>query len=107
MWHGLNPDVLDNVLEDGFNTNYASLEFNPYGAGIYFAPDPKLSDFFIRSARGSLGEKKIILSRVACGSIGVRSSIRGSQGQIHAALRDPKNRNPSAGHTSATGRKHT
>ena len=31
LWHGLNPDVLDSVLVDGFNTSYASLENNMYG----------------------------------------------------------------------------
>ena len=78
-------------------------------AGNYFAPDPRLSDFFIRSARGSTGEKKIILTRVACGSIGERDAISGwwPTERKRAALRDVANRNPPAGHTSATGRNHT
>ena len=80
-----------------------------YVAGNYFAPDPRLSDFFIRSARGITGEKKIILTRVACGSIGERDAISGwwPTERKQAALRDVANRNPPDGHTSATGRKHT
>ena len=31
LWHG--TDALDDVLETGFNTAYASLEFNAYGVG--------------------------------------------------------------------------
>ena len=107
LWHG--TDALDDVLTGGFNTAYASLEFNAYGVGNYFAPDPRLADFFIRSARGSSGEKKIILTRVACGSIGERDAISGwwPAERKQAALRDVVNRTPPAGHTSATGRNHT
>ena len=31
------------VLDEGFDISFASLEFNVYGAGVYFAPDPKLT----------------------------------------------------------------
>ena len=105
LWHG--TDALDDVLSSGFKIQYASLDFNVYGAGNYFAPDPKLADFFIRPSRGSSGEKKIILARVACGSIGERTGIRGTPDEIQAQLRDTKNRNPPADHTSATGHNHT
>ena len=51
LWHG--TDALDSIITDGFNTfAYASMAFNAYGFGNYFAPDAKLSDFFIRDARG-------------------------------------------------------
>ena len=78
-------------------------------AGIYFAPDARLSDFFIRSARGSSGQKKMILAKVACGSIGERDAISHwwPAEKKQAALRQTENRNPPAGHTSATGRNHT
>ena len=33
LWHGLNPEVLQAVLADGFNINFASLENNVYGVG--------------------------------------------------------------------------
>ena len=78
-------------------------------SGIYFAPDARLSDFFIRSARGSSGEKKMILAKVACGSIGELDAISHwwPAEKKQAALRQTENRNPPAGHTSATGRNHT
>ena len=33
LWHG--TDALDDVLAEGFNTAYASLENNVYGVGVY------------------------------------------------------------------------
>ena len=58
-------------------------------SGIYFAPDVRLSDFFIRFARGSSGEKKMILAKVACGSIGERDATSRwwPAERKHAALR--------------------
>ena len=96
-------------LARGFNTAYVSLENNVYGVGIYFSPDVRLSNFFIRSTRGASGDKKIILAKVICGSIGERDAIshRWPAHKRQAALRDPVNRTAPAGHTSATGRNHT
>ena len=51
----------------------------------------------------------MILAKVACGSIGERDAISHSwpAERKQAALRQTENRNPPAGHTSATGRNHT
>jgi hypothetical protein len=75
LWHG--TDSLISIITDGFNAfTYASLAFNAYGFGNYFAPDAKLSDFFIRDARGGhTGEKKVILTRVCCGNIAEKSHL--------------------------------
>lgn len=105
LWHG--TSATDEVLANGFDNNYTSLKFNKYGAGIYFAPDPRLSDFFIRSARllPTAADRRILLCRVACGSIGQRSAIPNSE--MDAALKEIENRTAPAGHNSATGGDHT
>eukprot|EP00947_MAST-08B_sp_MAST-8B-sp1_P001512 g1512.t1 len=64
LWHG--TGALDNVVSEGFKgTSYASLQWNAYGAGNYFAADAKLADFFTPKC----GRKKLILARVACGTV--------------------------------------
>lgn len=127
LWHG--TDALDSVITDGFNLiAYASMAFNAYGFGNYFAPDAKLSDFFIRSARGgSSGEKKLILARVCCGKIADKTHLKrllpaGTpqhrlpngemnekwQLEMRKLLAKPEHRQPPAGHHSVTGAgKHT
>jgi hypothetical protein len=75
LWHG--TDALDSIITNGFNAfTYGSLSFNAYGLGNYFAPDAKLSDYFIREARGGFdGEKKLILARVCCGRIADKTNL--------------------------------
>ena len=103
LYHGLNDDIVDQVCTKGFDTAYSSMEFNAYGAGLYFAPDPRLSDFFIRESRGRAGRKRMLLARVALGSVGVRDALpKTSQADHLAALRQPANRQPPPGKNSAT-----
>lgn len=106
LWHG--TDALESVLEGGFNSQaYASLSFNAYGAGNYFAPDAKLSDYFIRGSRGKAGEKKLILARVACGNIVEKEHLdrvaRKTKKSMVDLLRQPENRKAPDGADSVTG----
>lgn len=41
------------------------------GKGFYFAPDPRLADFFNGDLRANK-DKKLLLSRVACGAVATR-----------------------------------
>lgn len=71
-----------------------------YGVGNYFAPDPRLSDFFIRDQRGNHdGLKQIILAQVAMGRIGDKDAIAYSD--MHT-LKEPRHRNAPDGYQSAS-----
>ena len=105
LWHG--TDALSDVMETGFNAfAYANLDFNAYGMGNYFAPDAKLSDFFIRAQRGAGGgeEKKLILARVACGTIAEKQSLVSMPGDMQALLKLSEHRKAPSGAHSTTGR---
>jgi hypothetical protein len=65
LWNG--NDSIQEQMSGGFDTRYASQEFNKYGVGVYFAADARLSAFFERSTRAEHGEKRLILARVALG----------------------------------------
>jgi hypothetical protein len=107
LWHG--TDALSEVVESGFNAfSYGNLDFNAYGLGNYFAPDAKLSDFFIRAQRGAGGgnEKRLILARVACGTIKEKQSLTSMRGGMQALLKMAVHRKAPDGGHSATGQGH-
>eukprot|EP00438_Fugacium_kawagutii_P009564 Skav212721 [mRNA] locus=scaffold1734:41927:43106:- [translate_table: standard] len=112
LFHG-SPTATYEIMDDGqgLDTAYASqagppkTEFNVYGVGNYFAPDLRLSLFFIRGQPGRTRE--IILCRVACGRIGERERVvpnGASRQQWIDALRQPQNKLPPKGCDSATSR---
>ncbi|CAE7205889.1 Parp14, partial [Symbiodinium necroappetens] len=101
------PDTTNQIMDDGkgFDTAYASQEFNAYGVGNYFAADLRLSLFFIREQPGR--ERQVMLCRVACGKIGTRDRVllQGATAQDwRAALIRPENKQAPDGCQSATSR---
>jgi hypothetical protein len=108
FWHG--TDALDLVLKNGFDSaRYGNTEFNAYGVGAYFAPDAKLSDFFIRSARGgTTGEKKLLFCRVICGRIAEKEHLsrtsKSTGKSIPDLLKKPEHRGPPDGYDSIMGK---
>eukprot|EP00438_Fugacium_kawagutii_P030584 Skav225437 [mRNA] locus=scaffold1668:37424:38596:- [translate_table: standard] len=108
LFHG-SPTATYEIMDEGqgLDTAYASQEFNVYGVGNYFAPDLRLSLFFIRGQPGRARE--ILLCRVACGRIGERERVvpnGASRQQWIDALRQPQNKLPPKGCQSATSRHH-
>ena len=116
LWHGAR-DCWQSVVEDGHNTAYASLYFNAYGVGNYFAPDAKLSNHFIKPepAPSFLGwltghtRKFLILSRVCCGRVGPRPALKKYLGNglldnewVQQQLRKTQNRLPPENCDSST-----
>lgn len=82
LWHGCrSPDAVAGILATGFKSQNVNLDFNFYGAGTYFAPDPRLSDHYARygaSAGGSQGEAgscQLLLCRVVCGRVGDKEAL--------------------------------
>jgi ankyrin repeat protein len=116
LWHGCSARVLSTVLTEGFKTSFSSLDFNVYGAGIYFAVDAKLSVFFLTRNPATLepiapdedGCYTLVLSAVLLGKTGVREPLMGGTEKqkkgMENALKHPANRNPPVGCHSATGK---
>ena len=118
LWHGCGPGVLGLLLKDGFKTSFSSLDFNVYGAGIYFAVDARLSTFFL-TTNPKTGQPTppdpvdgcyvLILAAVLLGRTGVRPPLlagsESEKGSMGVALKHPANRNPPVGCHSATGQK--
>ena len=98
VWLFNGNDSIQENIKDGFMTQYASLDFNAYGVGIYFAADPRLSMFFERKTRdqGMGVTKSILLARVTLGKMGVRASVP------PANLKKPESRLPTPGCHSNT-----
>eukprot|EP00438_Fugacium_kawagutii_P002244 Skav227460 [mRNA] locus=scaffold2491:255471:258755:+ [translate_table: standard] len=66
----------ETVMKEGFKVAYTSLEFNAYGAGIYFAQDLRLADQFAPSSQDGLKQvKQVLLCCVAAGKSYVKKRI--------------------------------
>jgi hypothetical protein len=98
VWLFNGNDSIQENIKHGFMTQYASLDFNAYGVGIYFAADPRLSMFFERKTRdqGMGVTKSILLARVTLGKMGVRAGVP------PANLKKPESRLPTPGCHSNT-----
>ena len=75
LWHATASE--DTVLQQGFDTNYCGLDFQYYGAGVYLAPDSKLSNHYAASSRHCQlpSNRSMLLCRVACGKMVERSPL--------------------------------
>jgi hypothetical protein len=71
MWHATQKSREDNIFSRGFDVNFCGLEFEYYGAGIYLAPDSKLSNDYAASSRNPEypSNRSMFLVRVACGKV--------------------------------------
>ena len=108
LWNG-NDSIAENIKK-GFDTRYASREFNKYGVGIYFAADARLSAYFERDTRDAAGEKKLLLARVALGRMAERPAVPGyalpvgGVARVNPELLKPEWSLPPLGAQSATSR---
>lgn len=110
LWHGTDAKTLGMLLMDGFKTAYSSMTFNVYGAGLYFAPDPRLAHYFVRGQRGQRGQViQLILARVAVGETAEKDALGwsgNSKEQWMERLAKPENRQPPQGFHSITSKEH-
>jgi hypothetical protein len=88
LWHGIrDARAIAEVLKSGYQVQHASLDFNFYGVGNYFASDARLANWFAQGlhartrpqqlARDSSGlqTRKLLLNRVACGRMHTKVSV--------------------------------
>merc|ERR1719446_375537 len=87
------------------------MTYNVYGAGLYFAPDPRLAHYFVEENRGKVGQvSKLMLVRVAAGKTGEKKELGWSGTSTTAwlqTLSKAENRQPPDGFDSATSTSHT
>lgn len=111
LWHGTSAGTLGFVLRGGFKTAHSSMEYNVYGAGLYFAPDPRLAHFFVEENRGKKAVVyKVMLVRVAAGKVKEKDDLGWSGLSTKAwmqKLSKPENRDAPAGSNSVTSKSHT
>ena len=121
LWHATRAEVVKQIWEDGFTNTFASLFYNVYGAGLYFATDAKLS---AKYQDGDDAEVELVLALVSVGRVGVRQPLilqsmeaavdqesdaerqkafENSMYLLGVDLRLPPHRNPPKGCQSATG----
>ncbi|CAE8684827.1 unnamed protein product [Polarella glacialis] len=88
LFHG--TAVVDEVLKSGFSSGNVNLRFNKYRAGVYFARDPRLAQFFAQSTRKTDdAELSLLLCRVAVGRCSKKAAIVKSKDLLL-----PENRRP-------------
>ena len=118
LWHGTDANA-ESLCMEGISTSHSSLVDNFYGAGNYFAIDPRLAAHFEAKTRGRDDRRSLILARVVVGRCGVRPAIKRHQGNCRCTgqwtspecaslrqreLRQPENRRPPDGCHSATSK---
>lgn len=122
LWHG--SDAVDEEVEKGFDHAHTNMEFNVYGAGIYFAVDPRHSHHFIRDVRGQpdacfrlilaqvavglCAEKEPIVSHApGCQKKGPKCQLKKCRDLRRAELVKLEHRQAPKGHHSCTSKHHT
>lgn len=45
LWHGTNADVMDKIMQQGFNRSFCGKNATMYGKGVYFARDASYSAY--------------------------------------------------------------
>jgi len=111
LWYGSDQGKnYDGILQKGFvsSINTTPTERQVLGKGFYFAPDPRLADFFNGDGPASQ-DKKLILARVACGAVATKDALaqQGDLGGLREELEKPENSTPPVGSHSATSRSRT
>ena len=75
MFHGTHPDVIDKIVENGFNRSFCGKNGTNYGNGVYFATRSRYSNDF--SNADAHGVKHMFVCSVLAGEY-----QGGRQGQI-------------------------
>ena len=112
MWHS--STVPEIVMQSGLNPNFAAMDLNVYGVGLYVATDAKLSGYYARPDEHGVCTMLLVLTML--GKTGVREPLIGveeesldgatlkeSMAKMQVDLTQPQHRNPPIGCDSATG----
>jgi ankyrin repeat protein len=112
LWHcSTVPEI---VLRSGLNGNFASMDLNVYGVGLYVATDAKLSGYYARPDEHGVCTMLLVLTML--GKTGVRepligieeesmddATLKASMAEMQVDLTQPQHRNPPIGCDSAIG----
>lgn len=67
LWHGSNYDVVDKILQQGFNRSFAGKNATAYGKGVYFARDALYSAYPTYAVPDERGNQYMMACRVVTG----------------------------------------
>jgi len=67
LWHGSNVEVLDKILQQGFNRSFCGKNATAYGKGVYFARDASYSSSTTYSVPDRSGNQYMLACRVVVG----------------------------------------
>ncbi|KAK7094234.1 hypothetical protein V1264_007883 [Littorina saxatilis] len=67
LWHGTRDDIVDSIIENGFNRSYC--ERTGYGQGVYFAKTAEYSSEDKYAKRNSNGERHMFFCKVLVGKL--------------------------------------
>ena len=77
LFHGCGPDVVDKILQQGFNRSFCGKNATLFGKGVYFARDTSYSTYPLYSPPDARGLQTIFAVRCVVGkwSQGVRDGL--------------------------------
>jgi hypothetical protein len=67
LWHGTNLEVMDKIMQQGFNRSFCGKNATVYGRGVYFARDTSYSVYPSYSVPDTGGCQYIMACRVVVG----------------------------------------
>ena len=85
LWHGSNVEVMDKILQQGFNRSFCGKNATMYGKGVYFARDASYSAYPTYAVPDNKGYQYMMACRVVVGEY-----CRGVQDAVTPDIRDHK-----------------
>mmetsp|Transcript_94747 Transcript_94747/g.141948 ORF Transcript_94747/g.141948 Transcript_94747/m.141948 type:complete len:998 (-) Transcript_94747:204-3197(-) len=85
LWHGTNAEVMEKILQQGFNRSFCGKNATAYGKGVYFARDASYSAYPIYAVPDTKGHQYMMACRVTVGEY-----CKGRDGAPTPDIRDHK-----------------
>jgi poly [ADP-ribose] polymerase 10/14/15 len=85
LWHGTNPDVMEKILQQGFNRSFCGKNATMYGKGVYFARDAAYSSHKMYAVPDRNGYQYVMVCRVVVGEF-----CPGKMDAVSPEIRDVK-----------------
>ena len=84
LWHGTNIEVMDKIMQQGFNRSFCGKNATVYGKGVYFARDASYSAYPTYAVPDMHGYQYIMACRVVVGEY-----CPGTTNALTPDIRDP------------------
>lgn len=85
LWHGTNSEVVDKILNQGFNRSFCGKNATAYGKGVYFARDASYSSHPMYSVPDAQGNQYMMACSVCVGEF-----CQGKHDALTPDVRDPR-----------------